>query len=243
MAVVLSPRRVGRVPKHVIALVLVGLAALLAGAFLQTSTAAERLISFDIPPQPLEAALSAYGAATGVQLLFDPALTEGRRTAGLKGTFGAEAALGQLLAGTGIAARMIGDDGFTLVPVPVKGHARAGHDMSPTVRRFNVYSAMLQDAMRHALCRSRETAPGSYRVLVQVWINPAGTADRAELLTSSGDVRRDALLAAGFRGLALGSSPPADLPQPVTLLITSEDVGAGYCSQLHLHGRGREAGR
>jgi len=222
---------------------LVGLLVSIAGALPQTSAAAEHLITFDIPAQPLDAALSAYGAATGIQLLFDPALTEGRRAIGLKGTFSAEAALGQLLAGTGIAARMIGDEGFTLVAAPVTGHPRDGSEMSPSVRRFNAYSATLQSAMRKALCRFRETAPGSYRVLAQVWIGPSGMTDRAELLTSSGDARRDAMLTTSFRGLALGSSPPVDLPQPVTLLITSEDAGAGYCSQLQLPGHGREAAR
>ncbi|MEW6641752.1 MAG: secretin and TonB N-terminal domain-containing protein [Pseudomonadota bacterium] len=211
---------------------LISLAAAIAGFLPQISTAAEQLVTFDIPGQPLDAALSAYGAATGIQLLFDPTLTEGRRARGLKGTFSAEAALGLLLAGTGIAARVIGDQGFTLVAVSVKGGAHDGSEMSPTVRRFHAYSATLQSAMRNALCRFRETAPGSYRVLAQVWIGSTGTTDRAELLTSSGDVRRDALLAASFRGLVLGSSPPIDLPQPVTLLITSEDAGAGYCAQL-----------
>ncbi|MGO4717471.1 STN domain-containing protein [Bradyrhizobium sp. 2TAF24] len=222
---------------------LVGLLVSIASALPRTPAAAEQRITFDIPAQPLDAALSAYGAATGIQLLFDPALTEGRRAASLKGTFTADAALGQLLAGTGIAARMIGDQGFTLVAMPVKGHARDSGEMSPSVRRFQSYSATLQRAMRNALCRFGETAPGAYRVLAQVWIGPSGATERAELLTSSGDAGRDAMLAASFRGLALGSLPPVDLPQPVTLLITSEDAAGGYCAARQPPGHGHEARR
>jgi hypothetical protein len=90
------------------------------------------------------------------------------------------------------------------------------------VQRFDVYSAALQDALHNALCRHQETAPGSYRVLARAWIGSAGLTDRAELLTSLGDARRDALLTESLRGLAVGSPPPAGLPQPVTLLITPE---------------------
>ncbi|MBR7552016.1 hypothetical protein KC220_26080, partial [Mycobacterium tuberculosis] len=76
-----------------------------------------------------------------------------------------------------------------------------------------------------------------------VWIGPSGATERAELLTSSGDAGRDAMLAASFRGLALGSLPPVDLPQPVTLLITSEDAAGGYCAARQPPGHGHEARR
>jgi hypothetical protein len=232
MAVVLRSARPGRVPKSGV-LVVAGLAAAVAVVVPQRLSATEQLIEFNIAAEPLDAALSEYGTATRIQLLFDAGLTEGRRANGVKGVFTAEAALRQLLAGTGIAARMIGNDGLTLVP-------EAADRGSPTVRQFAAYSAMLQDALRNALCRDRETAPGSYRALAQVWIGRSGKTDRAELLTSSGDIRRDAMLAASLRGLAIGASPPSDLPQPVTLLVTSEATGASYCPQS---GRSREAGR
>jgi hypothetical protein len=207
----------------------------------QALLAAEQLIEFDIPAQPLNAALSAYGAATRTQLLFDPDLTEGRRANRLKGAFTAQAALRQLLAGTGIAARRVGDEGFTFVPELAGGTFHDWNEMSPMVRRFSAYSGAVQSAIRNVLCSDQATAPGSYRVVARVWIGPSGMTDRAELLTSTGDARRDARLAASFRGLAIGSSPPSDLPQPVTLLVTSEDVSAGYCPELPRQGKGREA--
>ena len=98
----------------------------------------------------------------------------------------------------------------------------------------------MQDALRNALCRQRETLPGSYRVLARVWIGRSGATERAELLTSSGDAKRDAMLATSFRELVVGAAPPSDLPQPVTLLITSEAIADGYCQDA---ARGREARR
>jgi hypothetical protein len=111
------------------------------------------------------------------------------------------------------------------------------------VRRFDAYSAAVQDAMRSALCRQKQTAPGSYRVLARLWIGRSGVADRAELVTSTGDASRDAMLAARFRGLAIGSSPPSDLPQPVTLLVTSESVRAEYCLEPRRSAREHESVR
>lgn len=191
-------------------------------------------IEFDIPAQPLGSALSAYGAATRIQLFVDTELTAGRRSAPLKGVFSFEEALKNLLAGTGLLARAIGDQGFTLVSLPL---ARAGGEaggpgaMSPTVLRFNSYSAAIQNAMRGALCHHEETRPGSYRTLVRLWIGASGAVTGAELVTSTGDSTRDALLSGAFQGLAVGAPPPADLPQPVTLLVTSGNRPPGYCPE------------
>src|SRR5262249_40095830 len=75
-------------------------------------------ILFDILAQPLETALDAYGAASGVQVLYRTSLTAGRRSARVRGILMPEAALNALLAGTGLTARYTTDDSFTLVPQP-----------------------------------------------------------------------------------------------------------------------------
>jgi hypothetical protein len=195
-------------------------------------------IEFDIPAQPLASALSAYGAATRIPLFVDTELTEGRRSAALKGVFSAEGALKNLLAGTGLEARAIGDQGFTLVSPPsarTGSEARGPGAMSPTILRFNNYSAAIQNAMRAALCHHEETRPGSYRVLVRLWIGASGAVTGTELMTSTGNSARDVLLSDAFQGLVVGTPPPADLPQPVTLLVTSGNRSPGYCPE---EGRG-----
>jgi len=230
----------GRASNSRALLALIGLLSSISAAVPVASQATEALIEFDIPAQALDAALSAYGSTARTQLLFDPDLIEGRRANGLKGTFTAADALRRLLAGTGIVARMIGDDDFTLVPDLAAADPR---DVSPMVRRFDAYSAAVQGAMGRALCRHEKTVPGSYRVLARVWIGASGVTDRAELLTSSGDAGRDAMVVASFRRLAIGLSPPGDLPQPVTLLVTFADTNSEYCRRLQRTGEGREAAR
>uniref|UniRef100_UPI0019541826 STN domain-containing protein n=2 Tax=Pseudomonadota TaxID=1224 RepID=UPI0019541826 len=65
----------------------------------------EQRIAFDIPAQPLDAALASYFRATGVQLLYDSALTAGRRSGAVRGNFTPREALRQLLRGTGLIVR------------------------------------------------------------------------------------------------------------------------------------------
>jgi iron complex outermembrane receptor protein len=64
-----------------------------------TAGAAENT-RFDIPPQPLNSALLAFGKQSGRQLLYGSEMTEGLKTGGLKGEYPPEIALDRLLAGT-----------------------------------------------------------------------------------------------------------------------------------------------
>jgi iron complex outermembrane recepter protein len=76
-----------------------GLALLLLSA---SALAAPR--EFDIPSGPASQALTRFAQQAGVPVLFPYDLLQGRRTRELKGRFEAEAALQQLLAGSGLAA-------------------------------------------------------------------------------------------------------------------------------------------
>ena len=57
------------------------------------ASSGEQRIAFDIPAQPLDAALASYFRATGVQLLYDSALTAGRRSGAVRGNFTPRGAL------------------------------------------------------------------------------------------------------------------------------------------------------
>ncbi len=61
--------------------------------------------NFDIPPGDLKAALGAYTAQTGVQLIVAQDMVEHARTRGAKGDLSARAALDRILAGTGYTMR------------------------------------------------------------------------------------------------------------------------------------------
>ncbi|WP_206243711.1 TonB-dependent receptor domain-containing protein [Novosphingobium terrae] len=61
---------------------------------------AQSPLPLDLPAQPLGQALSRLADLERVQILFDPSLTQGRRSARLKGAYPVEVALGRMLAGT-----------------------------------------------------------------------------------------------------------------------------------------------
>lgn len=90
---------------------------LLAGSAFAGQAVAETR-RFDIPAQPLPAALSAYAQVTGARLAYLPALAAGRRSPGATGALDERAALDRLLAGTGLLARQADGGAVTLQPAP-----------------------------------------------------------------------------------------------------------------------------
>lgn len=194
-------------------------------------------IDFDIPAQPLSTALNVYGSTTHIQLFVDSALTSGRRSAALRGLFTPEGGLFGLIAGTGLTARPIGDVGFTLVPLqtPQTGEGTDLRQLrlslsSSAALQFGSYSARLQRALIGVLCRRPDTQPGTFRALVQLWIDSSGAVTRAALLTSTGDRGRDAALLETLGSWATGAVPPEGLPQPISLLLApGARTAESYC--------------
>ena len=85
-----------------------------------------QLHDFSIPSQSLGTALIAFGQASGLQLSVDPQLVGGLRSAGIDARLSAEAALSQLLQGTGIGWNYLQDSiEFHRLP----DEARAGEPM------------------------------------------------------------------------------------------------------------------
>ena len=180
--------------------------------------AAPAAVVYDIPAQELARALNAYAAASGLQVLYETALAAGRRSTAIKGRMTADAALAQLLAGSGLVGRRTDVDAITLfaerpADAAAVRPAPDGH-----------FLGALQGAVLGALYGSDETRPGAYRAALQLWLTPAGTIARAALLSSTGDVRRDAALQRLLPGTQIGPQPPG-LGQPVTLVIGPRAAG------------------
>ncbi|MGV8938563.1 MAG: TonB-dependent siderophore receptor [Allorhizobium sp.] len=68
-----------------------------------------------VPAGSLDAALSTFGTTSGVQVLYDAGLTRGRTSPGVSRAHSAEAALGQILSGTGLSYRFTGPTSVTIV--------------------------------------------------------------------------------------------------------------------------------
>jgi len=79
-----------------------------------------------VPPGPLTEALNRIAAQTGLQILFDAQLANGRTTRGAQGSLTARQALSEVLSGTGLTARFTGSNAATVVET-----ARAGGASPP----------------------------------------------------------------------------------------------------------------
>ena len=95
-------------------------AAVLAPAPVHAQAPAPRTVAFSISAGPLSAALGTFGVQAGVMVASDPGLTAGAMTRGLTGTYGVEAALERLLAGTGLQAVARAEGGYRLRQAPAE---------------------------------------------------------------------------------------------------------------------------
>jgi hypothetical protein len=170
-------------------------------------------ISYDIPAQSLTSALNSYVLASGVQVLYETALAEGRQSRRLSGRLSPELGLSQLLDGTGLTGRRTAPGVYVITIAPKELLAAPTHPDGP-------FLAALQTGLLAALCQTPKTRPGGYHVGIEVWVGPNGVIDRSSLVGSTGDIARDEAVLRVLRGAPLGMAPPAQLKQPLFLTIS-----------------------
>lgn len=182
-------------------------------------------VQFEIPAQPLAAALRAYGNATGLEVFYDGALSVGHRSTAVIGMYTPMLGLKTLLRGTGYVARATDiANTITIVNPPPSAPLLASFD------RYQPYFAVLQGRLSAALCHDRSRAGDE--VTFRFWLDTSGAISSAELLGSDGSEawRRDVVTK--VQGLQIGKRPPTGLPQPLTMVIypPSADDTAGCFS-------------
>ena len=186
-------------------------------------------LQFDMPAQPLVAALESFMATAKTAVVVDSAVVSGRRSAALHGSFSPEGALRSLLAGTGLEARPIGSSAYTLVP-------SAGTAAARPQPRFVRYAADIQRAVTTALCQRDETRPTHYRAVMRLWLSTAGMVTRVEVSSTTGSPRSDRAVGDALKQIDIGAPTPRGLPQPIKLAILPRAANDAACSS------GEEAG-
>ena len=167
---------------------------------------------FDIPAQPLETALAAYVAVTGVETIYDSELIGARRSTAVKGVLASDIALRVLLEGTGLSEISAGN-AFAVVDAP-----RGQHYGGARLSEFGPYYSHLQDGFARVFCRHAETVPGNFRAIVRFSIGSSGELRNVRLLNSTGDLRRDSIVTDELHNVIV-DPPPARMPQPVTMMV------------------------
>lgn len=184
-----------------------------------------RLENFDLPSQPLANALEAFGAKTGMFAAYDAKLVGGRVSSPVKGEFTPFAALGALLAATGLEADYTADNAFVIVQSSAfrqvlgdpKQVGKAGlSQLTASERRF---SAQLQYAVQNALCADSRTRRADYRAAMRFRIDASGMLHSVKLLGTTGDPGRDAAIVAVAGRTSVTEPPPAGMQQPFALVV------------------------
>ncbi|MCK9917207.1 STN domain-containing protein [Microbacteriaceae bacterium K1510] len=163
-------------------------------------------INFNIPSQPLEDALYAFGATTGISILVDGRDVVGRRSTAVTGPFTSSQAIRTLLTGTGLDVRQMKGGAITL--------SRANENKD----QFRAYSTALQNAVLAQLCKDSELHLGTFRLALQLWLDDMGRVRRIALLSSTGDSARDRRIQERLASIST-EAPPLGLPQPIGMVI------------------------
>jgi hypothetical protein len=188
-------------------------------------------LAFDIPAQPLLSALEAYSSVTGIETVYDSAVARGRRSTAVQGKFVAEDALRTMLIGTSLSARSISQDAFTveLQQAP----AQAATDQTPDTSEHRSYFGLIQAGLERAFCKDNQIRPGSYRVVLKFTIAANGQIRQPSVVGTTGSEDRDRMVLQTLENVSLGSSPPADLQQPIMMVILPQSSGAALnCASI-----------
>jgi hypothetical protein len=183
---------------------------------------------FTISPQPLVTALDHFGEKTGVHIFYSSRLTKGLVSLGATGFLTTNEALQMLLAGTPLSSVATGPNEITLVLnpelatsaniVPIRAPILPLHTMQvdvPSLADFRLYASTVQYSVLNALRTDPKLRGRRFRAIVDVWLSPAGNVRRLELQVPSGDADIDLAIVRNVRRIAIGRSPPVELPQPV----------------------------
>jgi hypothetical protein len=177
---------------------------------------------YDIPEQPLAAALERFMALSNVTIVVDGGIIAAIRSNAVRGAFSPDGALQTLLEGTGLDSRYMGPGAYTLVPAPWTAEPRRPP-------RFADYAAAVQRAVMATLCRRDDTVPDRYRTVIRLWLRPEGRAMRAELAISTGKAGRDLAITEMLQRVDVGMPVPARLPQPIKLAIVPRATDGSLC--------------
>lgn len=194
---------------------------------------------FDIPAQPLEAALDQYAQVTGDPAVFPSDLLGGRTSAPVRGRYPAELALQRLLEGTGLtAARRHSSAGVTFVLQPMKSAAAVPDASLAALFAADGYAGLAQMRIWQGLCADARTRPGNYSALLRFQLGADGRLHEPQLLGSSGDAKRDAALLERLRQVWIERAPPAGVArQALTLSVLPEAAGGSRCAAVTGQGK------
>lgn len=97
---------------------------------------------------------------------------------------------------------------------------------SKSLSAYAWYTGKIKASIEAAIAEQKELAKEQYKIVVELWLAKDGQVEKIELVSSSGDQKRDELLRQALRSVKrIAEPPPEDMPQPVKLRITAKSMG------------------
>lgn len=182
---------------------------------------AGRRIKFEIPAQPLQAALETFGAASGLSGFYSAEFTESRLSNAVSGLYTPDAALRLLIEHTGLDVHYTALDAFVLEP------STSSTGASPAVRDAGL-DGLLQTRVREAFCREPLLASGDSRIAISFRLGSKGRVEAPLLLDTTGDAGRDAAVLTALGSVDIGPVPgrPGETGSSFVMLILPQRAGA-----------------
>jgi len=107
-----------------------------------------------------------------------------------------------------------------------KDITQLGGPLTVNRAQFAWFTGLVQSHLQEHLHRNDKLRRADYRVVVRVWFTDGGRIDHYELIGSSGNAEIDRNLKLAMEEMPrLKQAPPADMPQPVKLRVTSRGAG------------------
>lgn len=218
-------------------IVLTGALCLTVAAVANDKVVSASKIAFDIPALPLATALQAYSEKSGVHVMYESESAVGRRSSAVKGEFTREEALKILLGNDDLIVRYARADSVVLLtpaearrdepPEALRASADIVLDTLHVGRTANEpdrnaladYVSAIQQDVQQALRKRGGATSGSYRVGVELWVDPSRTVRKTEVFQSTGNRERDVAVAEALQGVVIRQTAPEHTPQPVRVMI------------------------
>jgi outer-membrane receptor for ferric coprogen and ferric-rhodotorulic acid len=166
-----------------------------------TAAATAEQVNLNIAAQPLKNALRAFAGATHLQLVYTSELVAGHTSAAVSGSYAPAAALGQLLAGSGLAYRFTSpgvvtlekisaDDSKVIGTVEVEGAKTAGANGSTDVTATEGTGSYTTNAMSvgSKTPQSIRETPQSVTVITQQQMQDQGITNLTQAMTQAAGI-------------------------------------------------------
>jgi len=185
---------------------------------------------FDIPAQPLPGALATFGRQSGWQLSYPTDLARDLRSQPLAGAYRPEDALTRMLAGTGIAWRLVGDRTVVLERPPAESGTIT---LNPVTVEAQQLAESAYGPVEGYVARQSATGSKTDTPLIETPRSVSViTADQIEAQQVT-DIRQALRYSAGVVGEARG----ADYSQPSMIIRGFQSFDPVYVDGMKGHGR------